>query len=259
MEISVFNKKIKLPEKFYWREVLAVLLLLIGIYFFHHQRKEVSTIIPFLHQANGGWLLTAALVTIIYILFQSGMYVNSFAAIGQKLSLSLCIELFLKRSFLSVFLPGGGVSALVYIPKNIKNKIKDKLVIYQASALFGFAGVLSTFIISLVVLFTSFGSKQDTSRTTSGLILLSVFILLLFYLMYTIRNEKALFKWLQKKVSESSCANKRYSGSACKRKCLYNGDPELNRRRALWYCSPVYIHAGGWRASIAGRRQVWLM
>ena len=110
---------------------MAVLLLMIGIYFFHQQKQEVKNILPLLHTANEGWLFVAALVTITYVLFQSAMYVNSFRAIGQKLSLKLCIELFLKRSFLSVFLPGGGVSALAYIPGNVNKAIGNKTIIYQ--------------------------------------------------------------------------------------------------------------------------------
>ncbi len=127
MEISFFNKKIKLPKHLYWREILAVLFLMIGIYFFHKERREVANIIPFLHTANKSWLLVATLITFVFVLFQSLMYVSSFRAINQKLSLKLCIELFLKRSFLSVFLPGGGVSALAYIPKGVKSKSKTNL------------------------------------------------------------------------------------------------------------------------------------
>ncbi len=217
MEFTILKKKISLPKHFYWREILAVLFLLIGIYFFHQQRHEVSTIIPYLHQADKGWLLVAAIITFIYILFQSGMYVNSFGAIGQKLSLKLSIELFLKRSFLSVFLPGGGVSALAYVPKNVKRTIKDKLQIYQASALFGFAGVLSTFIISIVVVVSSFGTtKKDTSQTTTGLILLAAFIFALLYLMYAVRKEKQVFRWLQKKYPKSATRVKEIAGADVK-------------------------------------------
>ena len=216
MQITLFNKKISLPKYLYWREILAVLFLLIGIYFFRQQRREVSTIIPFLHAANKGWLALAALITFLFILAQSGMYVSSFKAMGQKLSWKLCIELFLKRSFLSVFLPGGGVSALAYIPKSVKRQVKDKLTIYQASALFGFAGVLSTFIISIVVVFSSFGKNKNGSQTTTGLILLAVFIFLLFYLMNVVRKEKKLFVWLQKKYPKLALRIKEIAGADVK-------------------------------------------
>ena len=200
----------------YWREILAVLLLLIGIYFFHQQRHEVSSIIPYLHKANKGWLAAATLVTILYVLFQSGMYVSSFKAIGHRLPLKLSIELFLKRSFLAVFLPGGGVSALTYIPKSVKAAVKDKLVVYQASALFGFAGILSTFIISIVVLLSALGSKRDVSETSSGLVVMSAVIFLLFYLMYAVRKEKKLFRLLQNKYPKAAARVKEITGADVK-------------------------------------------
>lgn len=213
MEISFFNKKIKLPKYLYWREILAVLFLMIGIYFFHKERREVANIIPFLHTANKSWLLVATLITFVFVLFQSLMYVSSFRAINQKLSLKLCIELFLKRSFLSVFLPGGGVSALAYIPKSVKHQIKDKLIIYQASGLFGFAGVLSTFIISIVVAVTSFNQNKNQNETTMGLLLLALFIFALFYLMYAVRKETKLFRWLQQKYPKAATRVKEIGGA----------------------------------------------
>ncbi|MDQ2752094.1 MAG: lysylphosphatidylglycerol synthase domain-containing protein, partial [Bacteroidota bacterium] len=213
MEISFFNKKIKLPKHLYWREILSVLFLMIGIYFFHKERREVANIIPFLHTANKSWLLVATLITFVFVLFESLMYVSSFRAINKKLSLQLCIELFLKRSFLSVFLPGGGVSALAYIPKSVKLKIKDKLSIYQASGLFGFAGVLSTFIISIVVVATSFNQNKNQNETTMGLLLLALFIFALFYLMYAVRKETKLFRWVQQKYPKAATRVKEIGGA----------------------------------------------
>src|SRR6476646_5678018 len=98
MQIS-FLKKIRFPKKFYWREILAVFLLVLCVYFFHQQRHEVSAIIPYLHQANNGWLLLAMLVTGVFILCQSAMYLFSFAAIRTSFPLNRAIELFLKRNF----------------------------------------------------------------------------------------------------------------------------------------------------------------
>jgi len=216
MELTILKRKIPLPQHFYWREIVAVLLLMLGIYFFHQQRHEVQNILPVLHTANTMWLLLAALITIIYVLFQSVMYVFSFRAIDQKLSLALCIELFLKRSFLSVFLPGGGVSALAYVPKNVSRAIDNKTTIYQASALFGFAGLLSSFIISVVVLVSSFGSGQSLNQTTLGLIILSAFIFLLFYLIYVVKREKQLFVWVHNKYPKSADKIKNIIGADVK-------------------------------------------
>ena len=86
-------------RKIYWREILAVLLLLIAIYFFRSERHELVSIIPHIQQASRFWVIVGILTTGIYVLLQSGMYVTAFAAIGATLSWSKAIELFLKRNF----------------------------------------------------------------------------------------------------------------------------------------------------------------
>lgn len=201
-----FLKKIRLPKKIYWREVLAVLLLAVCVYFFHQQRREVRAIIPYLHQAGNGWLLLATLVTAIYIICQSAMYLFSFAAISTAFPLSRSIELFLKRNFLSTFLPGGGVSALAYVPKGTKRIVPDRMKIHQASGLFGFAGVLSTFIISLIVLLLAAGTgkSKDVQETVIGMVILTILIALLLFVLYNIRKEKALFQWIKKRYPKSA-------------------------------------------------------
>jgi phosphatidylglycerol lysyltransferase len=213
MELTILKRKISVPQHFYWREIMAVLLLMIGVYFFHQQRHELRDILPVLDTANKSWLLAAAFITISYILFQSAMYVYSFRAINQKLSLRLCIELFLKRSFLSVFLPGGGVSALAYIPRNVNRAIGNKTIIYQASGLFGFAGALSSFIIGAVVLLTVLGSGYATDQTAAGLIILFAFIFLLFYMVYVVKKEKQLFVWIRNRYPNSAAKIKNMMGA----------------------------------------------
>src|SRR5580704_17576776 len=84
----------------YWREILAILFLLVGIFFFRSERRELHFLGQNIAAANPFWVWGGVSVTIIYILLQSGMYVTSFTAIGTRLSWGHAIELFLKRNFL---------------------------------------------------------------------------------------------------------------------------------------------------------------
>src|ERR1700694_1285723 len=91
-------KKIKgTQRRIYWKEILACLLLIIGIYFFRQQRRVLTDIFVYLHQADRRWLLAAAAVSGLFILLQAAMYVSSFAAIRSRLKWGYAIELFLKR------------------------------------------------------------------------------------------------------------------------------------------------------------------
>ena len=54
-----FRKIIKsFSPKVYWREILAVFMLLLAVVFFRSERKELNVIIPHIRQANPFWLLT---------------------------------------------------------------------------------------------------------------------------------------------------------------------------------------------------------
>jgi phosphatidylglycerol lysyltransferase len=71
------------------------------------------------------------------------MYVTSFRSTQLNVKLSDAVSLFLKRNFLSVFLPAGGVSSLAYLPKNIRILGYKSSKIHQASAIYGFVGFLT--------------------------------------------------------------------------------------------------------------------
>ena len=95
-----FKKFISLSKKLHLKEVLAVFFILVAIYFFRQERNELSSIIPALKKANVTWISAGVFITIVYILFQTGMYVFSFAAVKAKLPWLVGVELFLKRNFL---------------------------------------------------------------------------------------------------------------------------------------------------------------
>src|SRR6188474_3027237 len=97
-------QQVQKTGKTYWREILAVLFLLVAIFFFRSERRELRSLEYQIGAANAFWVWTGIGVTVLYILLQSGMYVMSFKAISTKLSWVNAIELFLKRNLLSVFL-----------------------------------------------------------------------------------------------------------------------------------------------------------
>ncbi|GAC1425160.1 MAG: hypothetical protein NVS9B7_06210 [Flavisolibacter sp.] len=190
--ISFFSKKI------YWREIFACFLLFIGIYFLRQQRHEVSSIFPHLHAANKWWLGAATIITLIFIGLQSAMYISSFLALRTKFKWSHAIELFLKRNLLGVFLPGGGVSALAYTPASIRRSVPEKIKIHQASGIFAFAGMLSTFIVGLPILFINAGGDHRNSSVI-GLALTAGLILLVVFIFNGFKQKGSLYRRLEKK------------------------------------------------------------
>lgn len=198
MLVTGLNKIKHISRKIYWREILACLLLFIGIYFLRQQRRELRSILPYLDHANKIWLLAALAITVVFILLQSAMYVSSFAAVHARLKWKLAIELFLKRNLLGVFLPGGGVSALAYTPINIRRSVTDKIKIHQASGIFAFAGMVSTFIVGLPVLFMNVRSQQSSS--VIGLIIVTVATIFVFSIFKILKEKGKLYYFIEKKL-----------------------------------------------------------
>jgi phosphatidylglycerol lysyltransferase len=188
-----------LSPKPYWREILAIFTLLLAIVFFRSERKELQAIIPQIQQARLLWLLAGLLITIIYIFFQGGMYRKSFAAIALKLKWTHSVILFLKRNFVSVFLPAGGVSSLAYSPSQIRKEGFHQPQVHQASGLFAFAGLLTVFIVGLpVVIYTVFVTSRFKDAWL-GLLASLLVITGLVVAVRSIKQKKKLYRWLDKK------------------------------------------------------------
>lgn len=184
--------------KSYWREILAVLLLLLGIYFFRSQRHELLSLKGHLQEAQLQWIIAGVLISFLYILLQAAMYRGSFAAIGSSLHWSHATDLFLKRNFLSVFLPAGGVSSLAYTPSYLRKNGITKVQTSQASAIYAFIGILTVFLIALPVLIASLFQKKSFGNTLEGLSILSVFIAAVLLIIRSLRKKTWLYQQINK-------------------------------------------------------------
>ena len=185
--------------KTYWREILAVLFLLVGIFFFRSERRELRSLEYQIGAANALWVWTGIGVTVLYILLQSGMYVMSFKAISTKLSWVNAIELFLKRNLLSVFLPAGGISSLAYSPNSIRKNGLTKMQVHQASGIYAFVGLLTVFIVGVPVLAYSFFNTKNTLRTGQSLVILFLILAGAYLIFQSFRQKGRLYQWVQKK------------------------------------------------------------
>jgi len=160
-------------KKLHFKEVLAVLFILVGIYFFRQQRQELRSIIPALGKSNWHWIAAGVSLTVVYIFLQAAMYVFSFASVKAKLPWLLALELFLKRNFLSVFLPAGGITALAYMPASLRHADIHKKEVHQSSGIYAFTGFLSLFLVGLPVIIYTFTQAQHINNSAIGIISLA--------------------------------------------------------------------------------------
>ena len=201
-KLSVFLKKFL--AKIRWQELLAVLILFLAFVFFRSERKEMSAIMPQIREANPLWIGAGILLTFVYVFLQALMYVTSVRAVGVKLRMWDALELFLKRNFLSVFLPAGGISSLAFTPRQFHRKNFDKKNIHKASAIYGFVGILTVFLVGIpVVAYAAFVNK-NFGNSWVWLIGVGIFIAFVFWMVYALRNKgyfyQLLNKYLPKKI-----------------------------------------------------------
>ena len=202
-KIGLFLKKTF--SKIRWQELFAILILFLAFVFFRSERKEMSSILPQLHQAKPFWIFVGISLTLVYVFLQALMYVTSFRAVGVRLKLSDALELFLKRNFLSIFLPAGGISSLAFTPKQLQRKNYDKNSIHKASAIYGFVGILTVFLVGIpVVAYAAFVNK-NFGNSWIWLLGVGIFIAFVFLMVNSLRAKGIFYQFLDqhfpKKIS----------------------------------------------------------
>ena len=193
LKLRVFSKE---NRKILTQFILTLLFVGIGIWFLKHEKTELSSVKDSLLNAHWYWVMAGLGMTVVYILLQGFMYIMSFASVGARITPGMAVVLFLKRNFISVFLPAGGISSLAFFTDNIKKKGISETKIHFASAIYGFTGILSVLIVGIpafvyAIIEKSIGNSEYFAIT--ALILLT-FILVLIY--RSVFSKGILYKWI---------------------------------------------------------------
>ena len=162
-------------NKFFWQFFVAIFMLAMAALFIREEHIEVIKIKEELSRSRPDFILLGIALTIIYVLAQAQMYVHSFKALNKKVSLGIALRLFLKRNLVSVFLPAGGFSSLVFFTREIEEQGISKSNIHLASTLFGFCSILSVVIVGIPVI----GIALISTHLGTAELLAFIFLLLL--------------------------------------------------------------------------------
>jgi phosphatidylglycerol lysyltransferase len=178
--------------------LLTTLFIVLAAWFIFHQKHELNTVRLVIADANKYWILTGLALVLFYIFIQGVMYVTSFASINVRLTLWDAIILFLKRNFVSVFLPAGAVSSLAFFSNEIEKKGITKTQVYISSSIYAFVGILSVVIVAIpAFLFVVSGGNIGEGKwyAIAGVVL----ILLLFVFVYfSFLRKGKLYEWVVK-------------------------------------------------------------
>lgn len=159
------------------------LFIFLAGWFIFHQKQELRAVIDTIENANRYWLVSGFGLVLFYILIQGIMYVTSFATLDTKLNLWDAIILFLKRNFISVFLPAGGVSSMAFFSKEIEKKGVSRTQIYYASSIRAFVGILSVVIVAIpsFLFVVSGGIGKGRWIALGGVILILLLMIFAYY------------------------------------------------------------------------------
>ena len=178
--------------------ILTLFFVALGIWFLKHERAELVEVKTVLVTSRWFLVLLGILITIIYILLQGLMYVTSFASVHSKVSLISATTLFLKRNFISVFLPAGGVSSLAFFTGEIEKKGVTKTQIHFASSVYGFVGILSVVIVAIPAFTYSLVAGRIGSSEWYALLAV-ILLITSAYLFYKLVVSKGIFyRWIIK-------------------------------------------------------------
>lgn len=185
-------------NKFSWQLVLGLFMIGMATFFVREQRLELSQIQDELLSSNPFYIFLGIVLTVLYILAQGQMYVHSFKSLNKRISLGVAVKLFLKRNFISVFLPAGGFSSLAFFTREIEDKGITKSQIHLASTLFGFCSILSVVIVAVPVLAIGMLFTNMSSAEVFGFFFLVLLTISLALLIYSISKKGWAYKRLSK-------------------------------------------------------------
>ena len=180
--------------------ILGLLFVLFGIYFIGKEQVEMGKVRDALLSAEPLWIIWGLILVGIYTVVQGMMYQQSFRAIHQRIRLSTGIGLFLKRNLISVFLPAGVLTNMLFFNKSVEQKDGvSKTQIYFASSIFSFCSILSAVIIGIPSLFWLLIKGSLSGTMVWGIVLTSILLFIIVYAVINIIKQGTLFHFLESK------------------------------------------------------------
>ena len=180
----------------YILKIVAVIsmVILMALFLFHEQH-EIGKAFSMLSTLNL-WIVIGISLTVVYVYLQGYLYVASFRVLNVRVDIFSATRLFLKRNLLSVFLPAGGFSSLIFFSKELNNPELSRTTINLGSFIYAIAGIGSLLLLSFPVLICSQLAGYTETNIWVSLIGLSVVFLLLSFLLWSFFKRGLVFRVL---------------------------------------------------------------
>jgi phosphatidylglycerol lysyltransferase len=185
---------------FWFKTILVGCIAGLVVQFLQQGRVELPQLIEHLKTADKNWLTVGVVLSILFIICQGEMYVWSFRSVHENVSRWQAIVLYLKRNFVSVFLPVGSISSLATFSQDIESQGVTKLKMSIASAIYLVSGILSLWLIALPVLFFTAQTQHIDRVAYVSIWALTGFLLSLIFVVWDVKKRGKSYKLLIKYV-----------------------------------------------------------
>jgi phosphatidylglycerol lysyltransferase len=178
--------------------IFTLFFIGLAIWFVKHEKSELNEVKHLLVTSRWQLIVMGTCLTLTYILLQGLMYKAAFASLKARVPLHAAILLFLKRNFISVFLPAGGVSSLMFFIDDIEKRGVSKTQIHLASSVYAFTGVLSLVLVAIPSFIYAIIKKSADSGELYALTGVILLIALIYLAYQSARNGGIVHRWLVK-------------------------------------------------------------
>jgi phosphatidylglycerol lysyltransferase len=171
--------------------VFTLFFIGLAFWFFKHEKTELHDVKNLLESSGWQIIVAGTCLTFLYIILQGLLYKAAFASLNAEVPLFTAILLFLKRNFISVFLPAGGVSSLMFFQEDIEKKGISKTQIQLASSVYAFTGILTVVLVAVPAFVYALLKKSVDSGELYALAGAMVLVILI-YLAYNSARKQGI-------------------------------------------------------------------
>lgn len=181
----------------------GLLFVALGIFFLKHEIGEIANVRSTLVNADPIWLFWGLLLLAAFVLVQGMMYQQSFRAINEKIRLSTGINLYLKRNLISVFLPAGMLTNMLFFNESVEQKDGvSRTQIYFASSIFSICSILSGIIIGIPALVWLLLKQQISGQMILGVLMVVILLGLVIALVISFLRKGWIYRVLEKRAPD---------------------------------------------------------
>lgn len=189
-KFSLIRENRKLIAQF----ILTILFIAIGTWFFKHEQKELAQVKNVILDSRSQFITLGIGLTVFYLGAQGFMYKMAFASVDSNLPFASAVLLFLKRNFISIFIPAGGVTSLAFFTGDIEGKGITKTKIHFASSIYAFVGISSVVMVSVPIFIYALFEGVTGIGEWFALAAMILFILSLFLSYKSLMKKGNLYK-----------------------------------------------------------------